>query len=155
MPILSVMDLYAENILDHYRHPRGKSRLPSPSVTHEEVNLSCGDAITLDLTIKNDHIHDIGWEGSGCAISQAAMSMLSEELVGKSLKGVEALTKEDVYGLLGVPIGPRRTKCALLCLHTLKNAVRKFRGEEVQGWIMTIEDGAAHPSTGSGWVADQ
>ena len=132
------MDLYAENILDHYRHPRGKQRLRSPSVTHDEVNLSCGDSVTLDLQVTDGRITSIGWEGSGCAISQAAMSMLAEELVGKSLSDVESLKKEDAYALLGVPIGPRRTKCALLALQTLKNAVRKFTGEKAQGWAETV-----------------
>lgn len=134
------MDLYAENILDHYRHPRGKQRLPSPSVTHDEVNLSCGDAVTLDLLIADGHLGAIGWEGSGCAISQAAMSMLCEELTGKSLEDIELLKKEDVYELLGVPVGPRRTKCALLSLHTLKNAVRKLKGEAAQGWAETVSE---------------
>ncbi|MSR87253.1 iron-sulfur cluster assembly scaffold protein [Candidatus Peribacteria bacterium] len=152
------MDLYAENILDHYRHPRNKLPLPAgegrglpvrssegakagegvEEVTHEEVNLSCGDALTIGLSIKNDHVTGVGWEGSGCAISQAAMSLLSEELVGKSLKDIDAMKKETVYELLGVPVGPRRFKCALLCLHTLKNAVRKFRKEEVRGWSETV-----------------
>ncbi len=126
------MDLYAENILDHYRHPRSKGRLPSPTVTREEVNLSCGDQLTLDLVITNDHIESIGWEGSGCAISQVAMSLLSEELVGKSVAEAEALTKEDIYKMLGVPIGPRRVKCALLCLSAL------------QGGLRRAKDGAAH-----------
>ncbi len=128
------MDLYAENILDHYRHPRGKQAITSPSVTHEEVNVSCGDSLTVYLSIDDGHLVKIGWEGSGCAISQAAMSMLIEELEGKSLEEIEALKKEDVYELLGVPVGPRRFKCALLGLMTLKNAVRKFRKEEVVGW---------------------
>ena len=132
------MDLYAETILDHYRHPRGKERLPSPSVTHAEVNLSCGDELTLSLGIHDDHIRKIGWEGSGCAISQSAMSMLGEELEGKSLAEAASLSKDDVYALLGVPVGPRRIKCALLCLHALKNAVRKFRGEASQGWAETV-----------------
>ena len=132
------MDLYAENILDHYRHPRGKSRLPSPTVTHEELNLSCGDALTVDLLIDGDRIRSVGWEGSGCAISQAAMSMLSEALVGKSLQEVDALQKEDVYELLGVPIGPRRVKCALLCLYAVKNAGRKFKKEQPQEWTETV-----------------
>ncbi len=132
------MDLYAENILDHYRHPRGKRPVTAPTVTHEEINVSCGDALTISLVIANDQITAVGWEGSGCAISQAAISMLSEELTGKSLKEIESMTKEDVYELLGVPVGPRRFKCALLCLHTLKNAVRKFRGDPAGGWRETV-----------------
>ena len=121
------MDLYADNILDHYRHPRGKQRIVSPSVTHEEVNVSCGDQLTLDLQITDGNITAVGWEGGGCAISQAAMSMLSEELIGKTVQEAETLRKEDIFEMLGVPVGPRRVKCALLCLDTFKNAVRKFR----------------------------
>ena len=117
------MDLYAENILDHYRHPRGKQLLASPTVTHEEVNISCGDALKVFLTIKNDCIAEVGWDGSGCAISQAAMSMLSEEIVGKSLVEVEAIKKENIFAMLGVPIGARRLKCALLGLQAVKNAL--------------------------------
>ena len=134
----SRMDLYAENILDHYRHPRHKEKLSSPSVMHEEVNLSCGDALTVQLLIKDDRVQDIGWEGTGCAISQAAMSMLSEELTGKSFTEIEGMQTTDINEMLGVPIGPRRFKCAYLCLHTLKNALRKFRNEQPQGWMETV-----------------
>lgn len=144
------MDVYAENILDHYRHPRKKSLLPSPGsssardggggfVTHEEVNVSCGDTLTVSLMIKDGTVAGIGWDGTGCAISQAAMSMLAEELPGKSVKDLEAMTKEDIYAMLAVPIGPRRLKCALLCLHALKNALRKAKGQDPQGWAETVE----------------
>jgi nitrogen fixation NifU-like protein len=129
------MDLYAENILDHYRHPRGKELLPSPTVDHEEVNLSCGDALRLQLQLRDGHVERIGWSGTGCAISQAAMSMLAEDMAGRSVADLERVRKEDIFSLLGVPVGPRRTKCALLALHTLKNALRKARGEAPQRWL--------------------
>ena len=132
------MDLYAENILDHYRHPRGKKDLSSPTVTHEEINHSCGDAIKLQLTLKDNQISDVGWSGEGCAISQASMSLLSEELIGKSEEEIESLKPKDIYNLLGVPVGPRRFKCALLSLHTLKNALRKAEGKDSQGWLETV-----------------
>ena len=121
------MDVYAENILDHYRHPRGKRRLPHPSVTHEETNVSCGDSLTVDLAITDGVVREIGWEGSGCAISQAAISLLSEELPGTSLEKIDAFAPQDVYDLLGVPIGPRRVKCALLGLQAVQNAARAFQ----------------------------
>ncbi|MBI1813312.1 iron-sulfur cluster assembly scaffold protein [Candidatus Peregrinibacteria bacterium] len=133
------MDVYAETILEHYRHPQGKKRLPSPTVTHEEVNHACGDALTVDLVLRDGNIAVIGWEGTGCAISQAGMSLLSEELSGMTAEGAEALTKQDMDAMLGVPIGPRRFKCALLSLHTVKNALRKWRGEEAQGWLETVQ----------------
>ena len=134
------MDVYAENILDHYRHPRGKVAPESPTVSHEEINVSCGDALTIQLIINDEKVTEVGWEGTGCAISQAAMSMMSEELAGKSVADLEKLTKENIYEMLGVPIGPRRVKCALLGLHALKNALRKSKDEEVQGWTETIAE---------------
>ena len=139
------MNLYADQILDHSRHPRQKTSLPSPTVTHEEKNLSCGDRLKVDLLIEDDIVKNIGWDGDGCAISQAAMSMLGEELVGKSLTEIDALNAQDVIKLLGVPIGSRRLKCALLSLHALKNALHTHRGEAVQSWTETVaeKDGAA------------
>ena len=132
------MDIYAENILDHYRHPRGKITLDQPSATHTETNVSCGDTLTVQLMIKDGIVTEIGWSGEGCAISQAAMSLLSEEIMGKSEDELNALAKDNVYELLGVPIGPRRFKCALLGLHALKNTLHILHGEDVQGWRKTV-----------------
>lgn len=133
------MDLYAENILDHYKHPRNAELLPHPDVSHREENASCGDDLNLTLTLKNGVIAEIGWSGQGCAISQAAMSLLSEELTGKSLDEAGAMKKVSILALLGVPVGPRRLKCALLCLHTLKNTVRKVKGQEPESWLRNVE----------------
>ncbi len=138
------MDLYADNILDHYKHPhhkmetQGIASLQDPTVVHTEKNLSCGDVLTIQLTIKDDHIAEIGWSGEGCAISQAAMSMLAEELMGTSIPDIDALTPQDIKDLLGVPISNRRIKCALLSLHTLKNAMHDLRKEPAQGWTETV-----------------
>lgn len=133
------MDLYADNILDHFRSPRGKQSVSQPSVTHEEKNLSCGDGVKLSLKIEDDKITEIGWDGTGCAISQAAMSMLSEELIGKTLTEIRAISPQYMLDILGVPIGPRRMKCAMLGLHTVKNALHDLRGESQQTWQETMD----------------
>ena len=132
------MDVYAENILDHYRDPRNAGPLEGASVTWKEDNPSCGDEITINVLIENDAITKISWEGVGCAISLAGMSMLSEELEGMSTTQVLELSKQDIYELLGVPIGPRRFKCALIGLHTMKNALRKYNNEPEQSWVETV-----------------
>ncbi len=132
------MDLYAENILDHYRHPRRKGALADASVTHREVNASCGDTLSLSLKMEGGRITDLAWEGDGCAISQAGMSILGETLIGKTEQEVAALTAADVTTLLGVPVGPRRLKCALLSLHALKNALRSCAGQAPQPWTETL-----------------
>ncbi|MEK7218363.1 MAG: iron-sulfur cluster assembly scaffold protein [Patescibacteria group bacterium] len=130
--------LYAENILEHYRHPHRKSPLASPTVTHEEVNVSCGDRLTLQLMIKEGKAEGVGWEGSGCAISQASMSLLSDELAGKTEEELEQMTPQTIRGLLGIDVGPQRIKCALLPLHALNNALRKMKGLPPQGWRETL-----------------
>lgn len=135
---MKIMDLYAENILDHFRHPRNSGELPGATVHHEEWNHACGDELHLSFLIENGIVTKIAWKGTGCAISQASMSILSEELIGKREEDVLALTKDDVYKLLGVPVGPRRFKCALMSLHTAKNAIHKSRGEKPQSWTETV-----------------
>lgn len=133
------MDLYADSILDHYRSPRQKGTLASATIIHTEKNLSCGDVITLELHLNGEIIDDIRWSGEGCAISQAAMSMLAEELIGKNLNDIDALNSDDIRTMLGVPISTRRLKCALLSLHTLKNAIHGLKKEEPQSWLETVE----------------
>lgn len=133
------MDLYAENILDHYRHPRKKGSLPDATLSHHEENASCGDDLTIHLTIRGDRVEAIRWEGNGCAISQAGMSIMAEEWEGKSLKELTQVSKEDVRSMLGVHVGPRRFKCAFLCLHALKNALCIAQGKSAQTWLETVE----------------
>lgn len=116
-------DLYRENILDHYRYPRNKGHLDNPDIQYHDVNPFCGDELTLELKVEDDRIVDVAFEGKGCAISQASASMLTEELVGKSLDEVKALDKDFILEMLGIEIGPVRLKCALLSLKVLKAGV--------------------------------
>lgn len=134
------MDLYAENILDHSKHPHHSGAINDASVVHTENNPSCGDTITLTLKIDGEKIVDIAWTGDGCAISQAGMSILSDELIGKNLQDVDAVNPVSIQALLGVPVGTRRLKCALLCLHTLKNALHSYKAEPLQTWHETVGD---------------
>jgi len=121
------MDIYSEIILDHYKNPRKKGRLPGATCTAEDANPLCGDKIRFLLKIgKNGKITDVRFSGSGCAISQASASMLAEEVAGKSIKAVAKWDKEKVFGLLGVTLTPARARCALLALGVLKNALLSY-----------------------------
>lgn len=135
------MDLYAENILDHSKHPRRKIALTQPSVTHGEKNLSCGDRVEIQLIVVDGKIENIGWTGDGCAISQAGMSLLSEELIGKTMDEAAQISTNDVLRMIGVPVGARRMKCALLSLHTLKNTLHAYKHEPLQTWAETVSPG--------------
>lgn len=118
-----MMDLYAEEILDHYKHPRHYGHLEQPSLTFHDTNPLCGDEITLELKIEDGHVEDVAFTGHGCAISRAAASMMSEEIIGKSLDELKSWNKESILDLLGIEVGPVRIKCALLPLKALKSAV--------------------------------
>src|SRR5262249_30888230 len=82
-------DLYRENILDHYKHPRNRGTLDQPDITYEDSNPLCGDRLRIDLTVKDGRIEQIRFSGVGCSISQAAASMLCEEVEGKTLEEVK------------------------------------------------------------------
>lgn len=117
------MDLYSEKILEHYREPHHKGTLSHPTSRVVEYNPLCGDVVQLDLDIKNGRIHDVKFSGSGCAISQAAISLLLDASIGKSKRAVSSLQPSDVFSLLEVPISKAREKCALLGLTALKKAL--------------------------------
>jgi nitrogen fixation NifU-like protein len=134
------MDLYAEQILDHHKHPRRAGALDAPTSTHEEANLSCGDRVRVDLRVEDGVLRDLAWTGSGCAVSQAGMSLLAERAVGHSVEELLSYKKKDVLELLGVPVSERRMKCALLCLHALQNALRLQEGLPVRSWAETVAD---------------
>ncbi len=123
-----MQDLYMENILDHYENPRNKGRLEHPDISHEEDNPVCGDRIRIDLKVDDGVITDARFDGRGCSISQAAASMLIEDIVGKPLDEVKGYDKAHVLDLLGIPIGPVRMKCALLSLKVLKAGAYGIHG---------------------------
>jgi nitrogen fixation NifU-like protein len=120
-------DIYREIILDHYRNPRNKGRLTNPDVSIHDSNPLCGDEIDIHLKVEEDKIKEIKFEGRGCAISQASVSMLTEMVLDKPLNLVRDLAKEDILENIGLTnLGPARIKCALLSLKVLKMAMIKY-----------------------------
>ncbi|MDD5103115.1 MAG: iron-sulfur cluster assembly scaffold protein [Candidatus Peribacteraceae bacterium] len=128
------MDLYAEHILEHHRHPRHKSPIANRTIEHAENNPACGDTLALELKIKKGKIEAAGWNGSGCALSQAGISMLLEKITGMSVSDVEKFSPKDMRSLLGVPLTTRRLQCAFLPLLALHNALRKSKGGQTETW---------------------
>lgn len=116
-------NIYQENILDYYKHPRNKGRVADADVTLIEDNPLCGDRIEIGLKIDGDRISVLRYFGDGCAISQASASMLVEELEGKSVREAAAFSRDKLLEMLGVPLSPARLKCALLGLRTFKQAL--------------------------------
>lgn len=123
------MDLYAQNILDRYKEPYYKDKPVKANAENEEVNHSCGDKLNSKLEIRNSKIEGYSFTGVGCAISQASADILGDLIIGKTLEEVLAMTKEELFEVLGIEISLRRSKCALLGLVTVKNAILKYLGK--------------------------
>lgn len=120
-------DIYREIILDHYRNPRNKGKIQNADVSVHDSNPLCGDEIDIHLKVDGDKIRDIKFEGRGCAISQASVSMLTEMVMNKQLSSVKDLTKDDILENIGLTnLGPARIKCALLSLKVLKLCMVKY-----------------------------
>lgn len=110
---------YREYILEHYRNPRNYGKLEHPDVHAEDTNPLCGDQLGIDLQVEGDYVTAVRFQGRGCAISQAAASMLSEMIEGQTVQDVVKLGKDDILEALGIAISPARTKCAFLSLRVL------------------------------------
>ncbi|MEK9151381.1 MAG: Fe-S cluster assembly sulfur transfer protein SufU [Patescibacteria group bacterium] len=117
------MSLYQDLILDHYRNPRNQGKLTKATHHSEASNPTCGDRLQMDIIVKNDIIEDVRFSGSGCAISQASASLLTEYVKEKPVKEALALAPKDILELLGVALSPARLKCGLLSLETLKKTL--------------------------------
>ncbi|HEY6803585.1 MAG TPA: SUF system NifU family Fe-S cluster assembly protein [Pyrinomonadaceae bacterium] len=137
-------ELYQQVILDHNKKPRNFRKIEKPSHTAEGHNPLCGDQLTIYLTVENDEVKDVAFEGSGCAISKASASMMTQAVKGKNKAEAEKLFKE-FHGMVtgeldeeaeenglgnlkifaGVREFPVRVKCASLPWHTLQAAINK------------------------------
>jgi len=119
------LDMYQENILDHYENPRNYGSLGKHDIKVHDSNPLCGDSFDMELIIKNNKVTDVKFLGHGCAISTAAASMLTEKIKGMSLDKIKKLDKDDVLELLGIKLSHVRIKCAMLPLKIIKLAVYK------------------------------
>lgn len=122
-------DMYRQQILDHYRNPRNYGELEDPTFSHVGVNTSCGDEIEMFVILEDDEIQAVSFKGEGCAISQAAASMLLNEVKGMTLEELYDLDRDDILDLLGVEVTPMRIKCAVLAEKVLQDGAKIYEGE--------------------------
>ena len=119
--------LYKEYILELYRNPLHKKKIHNPSAVGEAVNTSCGDSITIMLRVdEGGVVCDAGHQGFGCAISQAAVSLLLDWCIGKSLSDVMTLDQSEVVEMLGIHVSYARKNCATLGHKALCRAIKKY-----------------------------
>ena len=117
------MDLYQEEILEHYHNPQNSGSLQNPTHKHCENNPTCGDKICVTIDVINDVINDVNFTGEGCAISIASTSMITEDIKGKSVANALKLNSGNMTELLGIEIGIGRIKCAMLGIETIQKAL--------------------------------
>ncbi len=139
---MELKDLYRDVILDHNRQPRNFGRLEGADAQAEGHNPLCGDRLSVFLRLEGDRVHDVRFEGKGCAISTASASLMTEAVKGKSRSQISELfekihallTRQDAVpgsdlgklaALSGVREFPARVKCASLCWHTLNAALER------------------------------
>lgn len=132
-----MMDLYREEVLDHYRNPRNVGRLAGADVRARESNASCGDMIDIGLKLGNSggrrgvarkpSVADVKFRSIGCVLSTAAASMLTEWMEGRTLAEVEAFGEEDMLQFFGGSITPTRLRCVLLPLRALRRALEQIK----------------------------
>jgi nitrogen fixation NifU-like protein len=134
-------DLYREVILDHYKNPRGKGALANPDAEAEGQNPLCGDEVAISVALDGETIEDVRFQGRGCAISQAATSMLTELVKGRTIAEVAEMPKDELLGEVGIPLTPVRLKCALLGLGVLKVALHRAKGTPLpEEWARLDEE---------------
>jgi nitrogen fixation NifU-like protein len=121
-------NLYRDFILEHYRNPHNKGLLDPHDLHFADSNPTCGDEMSMTLRVEDDRISDVAFDGRGCAISQAATSMLSDLVKGRTVERVAAMPTQELLDELGIPLTPVRLKCAILGLGVLKLALHKAKG---------------------------
>jgi nitrogen fixation protein NifU and related proteins len=122
--------LYREVILDHYKNPRGHGVIEDADAEAEGLNPLCGDEISIYVAFADDDetIEDVKFSGRGCAISQAAASMLVDMAKGRKASELAEMPKDELLDEIGIPLTPIRLKCALLGLGVLKVALHRAKG---------------------------
>ena len=142
MSDFALENLYREVILDHYKNPRGHGVIEHADAEAEGQNPLCGDEVSIYVAFGEDGetIDDVKFSGRGCAISQAATSMLMEMAKGRTAEQVATLDKDELLAEIGVPLTPVRLKCAMLGLTTLKVALHKAKGTPLPEGLAGFDD---------------
>ena len=122
--------MYREVILDHYKNPHGHGVIEDPDAEADGQNPLCGDEVSIYVAFAEDGetIQEVKFSGRGCAISQAATSMLMDMATGRTATEVATMDKEELLEEIAIPLTPVRLKCAMLGLTTLKVALHKAKG---------------------------
>ena len=127
----AIEELYREEIMDHYQNPRNYGTLGNADVVYHDYNPVCGDELTMQLKLENSTVNEAMFTGKGCAISQAAASMLTEEIKGKSVKEAAGMKADEMLKIVKINPGPVRIKCALLALRAVQKGIIQYEANKI------------------------
>ena len=119
--------LYSDTLLDHFRHPRNYGDLPAADITYESFNPLCGDRIRIALKLNDTIVQNARFKGDACAISTAAASLLTELVLGLSIKDLASISNDRLISALESNIQPARLQCALLPLEALRAGLQEYK----------------------------
>ncbi len=125
---------YIEFILDHYNNPRNKGAIDNPDIMVNGGNPGCGDVVTMYVKVDDDNrVTDVKFEGKGCTISMAGASLITEMVIGKTLKEIEEMPYSALIDQMGEDVVKSRLRCATLGIDTLKGAAREYPSRKAVG----------------------
>ncbi len=121
------MDIYKEEVMDHYENPRNQGEMKGEDVlTERDANASCGDMVQFQLKLEKGKIVRVKWKGIGCAITTAAASKLSKYLEGKEVKAIKEMSEEELlHKGIGFSVNPGREKCLMLPVRVVKKVIEE------------------------------
>jgi len=112
--------------MEHYKNPKNYGKIDNPTIETGGSNPLCGDSLYFQLKVDNNKVTDVAFEGAACAVSIASASMITDEIVGKTLDEARDITKEDLLEMIGSDLTTSRTKCATLVLDILNKALDEY-----------------------------
>lgn len=115
-----------DRILEHYRNPRNYGELEGADAHAKESNMVCGDLTEIFVKVREGRIEAISFKGKGCMLSQASASILTEYARGMSVEEAMRLSKQDVFRMLGIELGPVRSRCAMLSVKAMRKALKAY-----------------------------
>lgn len=135
------MQIYRQELLDHYRHSPYRGSVEHPDLVTELTNPSCGDTVIWSGQIRDNCLIKVRFQGTGCVISQAAASLLAKEVEGKTIDHVRGMDAVAMRALVGIELGPTRLRCALLPLEALEQGIQSYQA----GQKRYAQSPTAHP----------
>lgn len=125
-------DMYKEELLEHYRSPHNYGSIANADIRYRDFNPVCGDEIEIFIKVKGGRISEVKFLGKGCAISQAAASILTDNIKGKKLQDAKKTSNEQMLGMIPVKVSHLRIKCGLLALKAVQKGITIYEGKKAK-----------------------